>query len=541
MRSRSAVALALLGGLALAGCAGGASEHGPAAGRDSGPIRMALARVGSLDPARAATAQDVELDWAVYTGLLTYRHARGEAGTELVPGVAAALPKVTDGGRLYTLTLRRGLRFSNGRALRASDVVATFERTISTKDSPVRPLLLPVLDGAAAFASGQATSIAGVTGDDATGEVTIRLRRADPGFEALLAEPALGIVPAGTPVHDRAGHPPPGIGPYRLRDVTPGRSFTVARNPYWTPLPGIPAGQVDVDVIVSPDAAANALAVLNDVLDVADPAQGLTAKTLAEIRGQGAGRERLVADGRPAAYLFLDSHQAPFDDQLARQAVVEGLGALTPDRSGARTVAADCDVVPEVSDAPMPDGCPREAVAGGALAAARSLVRRSGTAGATVVVWSPRTGSERGWLSEQVAVLRAIGYAARLVTVPDVTYRSQITALVPQPLAGQASGDASGVRPVLARRAVKSAGVPSLTSVPAVVQGRLLSDLHVPVADALAIAVGRPDVPLARARRDREIELGQPAVTELMSWRIDESAAVIDPVEGLDLTSLRLR
>ncbi len=77
-------------------------------------------------------------------------------GTELIPGVATALPKVTDAGTLYTVTLRQGLRFSDGRAVHASDVVATFERAIATKDSPVRPLLLPVLEGAVPFAAGRA-------------------------------------------------------------------------------------------------------------------------------------------------------------------------------------------------------------------------------------------------------------------------------------------------------------------------------------------------------------------------------------------------
>jgi peptide/nickel transport system substrate-binding protein len=502
---------------------------------------MALTGVGSLDPARAETAQDTELDWALYTGLVTYRHARDEDGTELVPGVAALLPKVSDDGTLYTMTLRRGMRFSDGRAVDPSDVVATFERAIATRDSPVRPLLLPVLDGAAAFAAGRAGSISGVTGDASTGEITIRLRQPDPGFAALLAQPALGIVPAGTPVHGRPGHPPPGVGPYRLRDVTPGRSFTLQRNPYWTAVAGIPAGQVDIDVTVSADAGADALAVLNDVLDVADPAQELPAVTVAEIRRQGAGRERLIADGRAVSYLFLDAHAAPFDHRLAREGVVEGLGALGPARAGARTLSSACDVVPEVSSAPTPAGCPRPIAGGGALASARSLVRRSGTAGARVAVWSPRTGPERGWLRGQAAVLRSIGYAARVVTVPDATYHSEITPMVPRPRAGNTKGGSSGVRPLLARHAIKtSGGRQSLAPASAVVDGRLIRRIRVPVNDAVVVAVGS-DGGLGRARRHHVATLAVPAVPELMSWRMDEPAAVIDPVAGLDLTSLRLR
>ncbi|HEY3774027.1 MAG TPA: ABC transporter substrate-binding protein [Solirubrobacteraceae bacterium] len=539
MRSRGAVVFALLGGLALAGCGGGGSGARPATSR-AGPIRMALTGIGSLDPARADTAQDTELDWALYAGLVTYRHARGEAGTELIPGVATALPTVTDGGRLYAMTLRRGLRFSNGGTVQASDVVATFERAIATEDSPVRPLLLPVLQGASSFAAGRATSISGVTADDATGEVTIRLRRADPGFEALLAEPALGIVPAGTPVRDSPGHPPPGVGPYRLSDVAPGRSFTLQRNPFWNAVPGIPAGQVDIEVTLSRDGAANALAVLNDVLDIADPAQGLPLSTLAEIRRQGVGRARLVADGRPVAYLFLDAHAAPFEDRLAREGVVEGLGALTPARAGARTLAAVCDAVPEVSSGRTPVGCPSPVTSGGALASARSLVARSGTAGAPVVVWSPRTGPQRAWLRDEAAVLRSIGYQAGVVTVPDATYRSEITALVPHRVAGRTTGRSPGVGPLKAHHTDKSADGPPLETIPAVVGGRLAASIRIPVQNAVVVAISS-DVTLTRARRAHMATLAEQAVPELMSWRMDQSGAVIDPVDGIDLTSLRLR
>ncbi len=539
MRSRSAMALALLGGLALAGCGVGASGPPRAGPQDSGPINMAFTGVGSLDPARAVTAQDTELDWALYTGLVTYRHARGVVGTELIPGVATALPKITDGGRLYTVTLRHGMRFSDGRRLRASDVVATFQRTIATRDSPVRPLLLPVVAGAAAFASGEARSISGVTGDDATGQVTIRLRHEDPGFEAVLAEPALGIVPAGTPVHDKPGRPPPGVGAYRLRDVTPGRSFTLSRNPFWTPEPGIPAGQVDINVILSRDGDANALSVLNGVLDVTDPAQELLARTLAEIHRQGNGRGRLVADGRATAYLFLDAHAAPFNDQLARRAVVEGLGALAPARAGARTLSAVCDVVPVVAATATPGGCPSPVLAAGALASARSLVKRSGTVGAPLVVWSPRTGPERGWLRDEAAVLRSIGYDAAVVAIPDATYRSQIAALVPRPIGGHTSRSSS-VRPLLARHTGKTSGGRPLASVSSVVGGRLSAAIRVPLDDAAVVAVS-PDVALTRARRVHQAAFAEQAAPELMSWRMDEADAVIDPVEGLDLASLRLR
>jgi hypothetical protein len=166
-------------------------------------------------------------------------------------------------------------------------------------------------------------------------------------------------------------------------------------------------------------------------------------------------------------------------------------------------------------------------------------VKRSGTAGAPVVVWSPRTGPARAWLRDEAAVLRSIGYAARVRAVPDATYRNEISALIPRPAAGHTSRS-SGVRPVPARHTVKTSGRQALMPVSAVIGGRLGGEIRVPVSDALTIALS-PDVTLNRARRDHQAAFAEQAVPALMSWRMNEADAVVDPVEGLDLTSLRLR
>src|SRR5579875_3613081 len=57
----------------------------------------------SLDPGYDYTTQGAEVNWVVYTGLTTYKHASGTASGELIPGLATALPKITDGGKTYTV------------------------------------------------------------------------------------------------------------------------------------------------------------------------------------------------------------------------------------------------------------------------------------------------------------------------------------------------------------------------------------------------------------------------------------------------------
>lgn len=144
-------------------------------------------------------------------------------------------------------------------------------------------------------------------------------------------------------------------------------------------------------------------------------------------------------------------------------------------------------------------------------------------------------------MDAEAVVLRAIGYAARVVAVPDARYRAALDALVPRP-AAVAAGDPhapSDGHLLFARRSLKSAAAP--VAADAVVEGRVGSAVHVSEAGTVPVMVG-PDVLLRDARAAaHRVTFAEQAIPELTSWRMDEPAAVIDPVEGLDFTSLRLR
>jgi peptide/nickel transport system substrate-binding protein len=67
-----------------------------------------------LDPALSHTIEGWTATFDTYIPLLTYAHASGKAGGKVIPGLATALPEVSDGGKTYTMTLRKGLKYSNG-------------------------------------------------------------------------------------------------------------------------------------------------------------------------------------------------------------------------------------------------------------------------------------------------------------------------------------------------------------------------------------------------------------------------------------------
>src|SRR5215211_7513670 len=154
--------LAVLGIVACGNSSSGAVKEGGTA-----TVLMGTAP-DFLDPQEGYTTQAAEADWITYTPLLTYRHAAGKDGTELIPGLAQDLPKVSKDGRTYTLTLRKGLVYSNGRAVKASDFTYTIERAIKLNWGG-KSFFTNYIAGASDYDRGASNSISGISTDNATG------------------------------------------------------------------------------------------------------------------------------------------------------------------------------------------------------------------------------------------------------------------------------------------------------------------------------------------------------------------------------------
>jgi ABC-type transport system substrate-binding protein len=84
----------------------------------------------SLDPGLSYTTQGWEALWNVDLSLLDYWHASGPDGATLAPALATVLPTVSADGLTYMLTLRRGLEYSDGSAVKASDFAYAIERDL---------------------------------------------------------------------------------------------------------------------------------------------------------------------------------------------------------------------------------------------------------------------------------------------------------------------------------------------------------------------------------------------------------------------------
>src|ERR671915_1913646 len=108
MRRRALVLLvAALSMFVVAACGDDDDDEGGGGGgggeaRQGGSITIAqTSQPDYLDPALAYTVNAWEPMWLVYTPPVTYRRAEGQAGAEIIPGLAEDLPTISEDGLTY--------------------------------------------------------------------------------------------------------------------------------------------------------------------------------------------------------------------------------------------------------------------------------------------------------------------------------------------------------------------------------------------------------------------------------------------------------
>ncbi|HEU0193298.1 MAG TPA: ABC transporter substrate-binding protein [Gaiellales bacterium] len=118
----------------------------------------------------------------------------------------------------WTIVLKKGIEFSNGKTLTADDVVYSLNRLIDPKNG---------LYGAAGFASLKSSGIKKLNSTT----VQLNLSYADAGIAEQLGQYYNGIVPEGYEAYPAPQH---GTGGYILKSFTPGQQSVHTRNPnYW--------------------------------------------------------------------------------------------------------------------------------------------------------------------------------------------------------------------------------------------------------------------------------------------------------------------
>lgn len=388
-----------------------------------------------FDPAVLPDIDTWRLAIGVYDGLVGFRRVGGPRGSTLVADLATTLPTATDGGRTYRFELRRGIRFSTGRAVQAGDFRASMEEMLYVASATLPPFYSGIV-GAAACASHplkRCDLSKGIETNDASGTIVVRLTAPDPDFLYKLALPFASVVPSGSRRGERPVRGPkdlkyigsrtlPGTGPYRVARFVPDRELRLVRNTNfreWS-RDAQPDGYPDVMEVryrgSEPGAPAAVAAVARGRSD------WVTHLSPGDIRryavDQPAQLHLSAASGTD--FMFLNTRVPPFSDLRVRQAlnyaidrkrIVELVGG-----SGAAEVT--CQLFPPSFPGYSPY-CPYTRRPGTDLwtapdlARAHALVTASGTRGARIgILVGPPKGARLGPYFR--ALLRKLGYRAYL-------------------------------------------------------------------------------------------------------------------------------
>jgi ABC-type transport system substrate-binding protein/class 3 adenylate cyclase len=406
-----------------------------------GTLRVAYATqdfgpgLGPFDPAVAPYADHWQMLSMVGDGLVTYRKAGGTTGLQVVPDLALAMPAIGDGGRTYTFQLRSGIRYSNGRPVRASDFRYAIERALSPAALRIasrgyyQSILFSHIVGYAACRAHPSTCslAAGIQADDATGTITIHLTTPDPALPQKLATTFAHLVPPGSPPPD-SGRPVPGTGPYRIAQLLrDGRQGVVlVRNAHFREWSAAaqPAGYPDeIRYVHYPGAEAELTAVERGNADVM--VDQPPPDRFPELASRYATLAHAVA-GLETEYVSLNTGVRPFSSLAARRAVnfAVNRAALAHILGGRSAFVPTCQVLPPGMFGYAPY-CPYTAgpTVGGTwtgpdLTTARKLVAASGTRGARVVLWAWGGSSARPLVPAIVRTLDRIGYRASAHVTP---------------------------------------------------------------------------------------------------------------------------
>jgi peptide/nickel transport system substrate-binding protein len=371
-----------------------------------------------LDPQLADSQEGWMAMYNSYIPLLTYRHAAGKAGSKIIPGLARGLPRLSDHGRTYTLHLRLGLKYSDGRRVKASDFKAAIERLFKLKSEGA--FYYEEIVGAEGLEKKGRGDISGITTDDKTGKIVIRLIEPRNEFTSLLALPFAAPVPSGTKARELTSHPPPATGPYMVSRSSRGHGWIYVHNPAWSRngrlMPHLPSGHVSrivMRVIHKPSDRVRAV----EEGRVDWVSGWLAHGQYAELRSRYGGSRLRGEPTLGTDYFWMNTRKAPFNDIRVRVAV-----NLAVDRSVLSRIYGD-ELLPTTQI--LPPGMPgyRKFVPyPHDMADARRLIAEAHPSDRKITVWTLRIPVERRAAAYYRKVLLDLGFTVHLKVVKPSHY-----------------------------------------------------------------------------------------------------------------------
>jgi peptide/nickel transport system substrate-binding protein len=286
----------------LAACGGGSSSTNASSGGGStgspkrgGNFRLGCTGGGSkdiFDGQNIITKPDQARLVSAFETLLRFDENYQLQSDGLAESVSADNPKQ------YTIKVRKGIEFQNGKTLTADDVIYSLQR-IGTE-----------ANGLTGFAATASMDIKGLKKIDKY-TVQLPMLTADVSVPETLASYTFGIVPVGYKAYPA---PQIGTGAYKLKSFTPGQQSVSERNPnYWRS--GEPYFDT-VTIIDFPSATAQVNALLGGQIDA------MTDLPAAQVQSVKSHQmNALISKTGGWVPLCMAVDMPPFDDNRVRQAM----------------------------------------------------------------------------------------------------------------------------------------------------------------------------------------------------------------------------
>ncbi|TBC90324.1 ABC transporter substrate-binding protein (plasmid) [Rhizobium ruizarguesonis] len=270
--------------------------------------------ITTLDPAIGYDWVNWSMIKSLYSRLMDY--APGTPNP--VPSLAESFT-VSPDGLIYTFKLHKGVKFSNGREVVASDVKYSIERAVDPKTQGPGAGFFGAIKGFEDETGGKTTTLSGIeTPDDST--VIFNLSRPDATFLHVLAINFASVVPkeAVEAAAGDFGKKPVGSGTFILKDWTIGQQLVFERNKDYF-VKGVPyIDSFKVEVGQEPLVAL--LRLQKGEVDIAG--DGIPPAKFLEIKNSADGAQMIV-DGEQlhTGYITLNTKVKPFDNVKVRQAL----------------------------------------------------------------------------------------------------------------------------------------------------------------------------------------------------------------------------
>ena len=230
--------------LLLAACALAFAAH---AADPAKVLRLASPDIETLDPQQYADDPSFQVLMAIFEPLYEWDYLASPP--KLAPLTAAAQPEITDGGKTWTIRIRKGIRFTDdpafggkARELTADDYVYSYKRWMDPNGRRGgQPILTDLVIGArsvvdAARAAGKFDFAQPIEGLRALDRYTLQLRLAEVNYpsvrDTLAFVPAIAhevVEAAGRDIRTRAV----GTGAYALKEWNRGSRIVLAANPHY--------------------------------------------------------------------------------------------------------------------------------------------------------------------------------------------------------------------------------------------------------------------------------------------------------------------